>query len=63
MARSSFFVTLLLVVVVGLIIFYLAGGSIDIDADVNTPQVEVEPGSLPNVNVEQAPDADAGDNE
>jgi hypothetical protein len=63
MVRNSFLITLLLVVVVGLIIFYMAGGSIDIDADVNTPQVEVDPGALPDVNVEQAPEADAGDNE
>lgn len=63
MARRSFLVTLLLVVVVGLIIFYLVGGSIDIDADVNTPQVDVEPGALPDVNVEQAPEAEAGDGE
>jgi len=63
MVRNSFLITLLLVVVVGLIIFYMAGGSIDIDADVNTPQVEVDPGALPDVNVEQAPEADAGDHE
>lgn len=63
MVRNSFLITLLLVVVVGLIIFYMAGGSIDIDADVNTPQVEVDPGALPDVNVEQAPEAEAGDNE
>jgi hypothetical protein len=63
MVRNSFLITLLLVVVVGLIIFYMAGGSVDIDAEVNSPQVEVDPGALPDVNVEQAPEADAGDNE
>ena len=63
MVRNSFLITLLLVVVVGLIIFYMAGGSVDIDAEVNSPQVEVDPGALPDVNVERAPEADAGDNE
>jgi len=63
MARRSFLVTLLLVVVVGLIIFYMVGGSVDIDAEVNTPQVDVEPGALPNVDVERAPEAEAGDGE
>lgn len=63
MARRSFLVTLLLVVVVGLIIFYMVGGSVDIDAEVNTPQVDVEPGALPNIDVERAPDAEAGDGE
>lgn len=63
MARRSFLVTLLLVVVVGLIIFYMVGGSVDIDAEVNTPQVDVEPGALPNIDVERAPEAEAGDGE
>lgn len=63
MVRNSFLITLLLVVVVGLIIFYMAGGSVDIDAEVNSPQVEVDPGALPDVNVERAPEADAGDND
>jgi hypothetical protein len=61
--RTGFFLTLLIVVVVGLIVFYLLGGSLDIDADVNPPDVNVEPGSLPDVDIERAPEADAGDNE
>lgn len=63
MARRSFLVTLLLVVVVGLVLFYMVGGSVDIDAEVNTPQVDVEPGALPNIDVERAPEAEAGDGE
>jgi hypothetical protein len=61
--RTGFFVTLLVVAVVALIVFYMAGGSVDIDADVNSPNVEVEPGALPDVNVDRAPEADAGDGE
>lgn len=60
MALRSF-IAVLLVVVVGLIIFYILGGSVDIDADVRSPQVEVEPGALPDVDVQPAPDAEAGD--
>jgi len=63
MARRSFLVTLLLIVVVGLVLFYMVGGSVDIDAEVNTPQVDVEPGALPNIDVERAPEAEAGDGE
>ena len=55
------FLVVLLVLVVGLILFYSIGGSIDVDAEVNTPQVNVEPGSLPNVDVDRAPEAEAGD--
>ena len=55
------FLVVRLVLVVGVILFYFIGGSIDIDAEVNTPRVEVEPGALPNVDVERAPDAEAGD--
>jgi hypothetical protein len=54
---------LLLIVVVGLVLFYMVGGSVDIDAEVNTPQVDVEPGALPNIDVERAPEAEAGDGE
>lgn len=61
--RSGFVLTLLLLIVVGLIVFYMMGGSIDVDADVRAPSVDVEPGELPNVNVEPAPEADAGDGE
>jgi hypothetical protein len=61
--RTGFFLTLLIVAVVGLILFYWLGGSIDVDADVRTPNVNVEPGSLPDVNVERAPEAEAGDGE
>ena len=52
----------LIVVVVGLIVFYLLGGSLDIDADVNPPNVNVEPGSLPDVDIERAPEAESGGN-
>lgn len=61
--RSGFVLTLLLLIVVGLIVFYMMGGSIDVDADVRAPSVDVEPGELPNVNVEPAPEAEAGDGE
>ena len=56
-------VTLLIVAIIGLIVFYWLGGSIDVDADVRSPDVNVEPGSLPDVNVERAPEAEAGDRE
>jgi hypothetical protein len=61
--RTGFFLTLLIVVVVGLIVFYLLGGSLDVDARVNWPNADVEGGSLPDVNVERAPEAEAGDPE
>jgi hypothetical protein len=59
--RTGFFLTLLIVVVIGLIVFYVLGGSLDVDADVNWPNADVEPGSLPDVDVERAPEAEAGD--
>jgi hypothetical protein len=59
--RAGLLITLLVVVVVALIVFYIAGGSIDIDADIRSPQVEVDPGDLPGVDVDRAPEAEAGD--
>lgn len=61
--RTGFLLALLIVVVIGLIIFYLFGGSLDVDARVNWPNADVEGGSLPDVNVERAPEAEAGDPE
>lgn len=60
--RTGVFLTLLIVAVLALVVFYLAGGSIDVDADVRAPQVDVDPGALPDVNVDDAPEAEAGDN-
>ena len=59
--RAGLLVTLLLLAIAGLIVFYIAGGSIDLDADVRTPNVNVDPGSLPEINVDRAGDAEAGD--
>lgn len=59
--RAGLLITILVVAVVALIVFYIAGGSIDIDADVRSPEVEVDPGALPDVEVDRAPDAEAGD--
>lgn len=61
--RTGFFVTLLVVALIGLIVFLWLGGSFDVDADVRAPDINVEPGSLPDVNVERAPEAEAGDGE
>lgn len=51
---------LVLLVVVAVVGFFALGGSFDVDADVNVPNVEVDPGELPNVEVSPAPSADAG---
>lgn len=59
--RAGFLVTLLLLAIAALIVFYVVGGSIDIDADVRNPQVDVDPGRLPDVDVDRANDAEAGD--
>jgi hypothetical protein len=59
--RAGLLITLLLLAIAALIVFYIAGGSIDIDADVRTPQVDVDPGALPDVEVDRAGDAEAGD--
>lgn len=56
-----FWLVLLLLVVVAILAFFLLGGSLDFDADVNTPDVNVDPGELPNVEVSPAEEAEAGD--
>jgi hypothetical protein len=61
--RTGFFITVLVAAVIALIVFYWLGGSIDIDADIRTPNVNVDPGSAPNIDVEPAPEAEAGDRE
>jgi len=52
---------LILLLAVGALLFFWLGGSFDFDADVNAPNVEVDPGSvdLPEVQVSPAPPADA----
>ena len=59
--RAGWLVTFLLLAIAAVIVFYVVGGSIDIDADVRNPQVEVDRGRLPDVNVNEAQDAEAGD--
>jgi hypothetical protein len=59
--RAGLLITLLLLAIAGVIVFYIMGGSIDIDADIRTPQVEVDPGALPDVNVDRGGRAEAGD--
>jgi hypothetical protein len=61
--RSGFLITLLVVAAIVLIAFYALGGSIDIDADVRSPRINVEPGNAPDVDVDPAPEAEAGDRE
>lgn len=50
---------LLLLAVIAILAFFLLGGSFDLDADVNAPDVQVDPGELPDVDVNPAPSAEA----
>jgi hypothetical protein len=59
--RAGWLVTLLLLAIAAVIVFYVVGGSVDIDADVRNPRVDVDPGRLPDVDVNEANDAEAGD--
>jgi hypothetical protein len=56
-------ITVLVVLIAAIIVFYIAGGSVDIDADVRSPRVDVDWGRLPDFNVDRGPDAEAGDPE
>ena len=56
-------ITVLLVFVVGVALFYIAGGSIDIDDDVRRPDVNVDWGRLPAFEIDRGSDAQAGDAE
>lgn len=53
----------LLLLVIGVVAFFLLGGDADVffDADVNPPNVDVDPGELPDVDVSPAEEATAGD--
>jgi hypothetical protein len=50
---------LVLIVVVVVIGFFALGGTADFNADVNPPNVEVDPGELPDVDVSPAASAEA----
>jgi hypothetical protein len=49
-----------LLILVGFLVFRLLGGNVDVDADVNAPDVNVDPGELPDVDVSPAEPAEAG---
>ena len=56
-------ITVLLVFITAVIIFYIAGGSIDVDADVRSPSIDVDWGRLPDIDIDRGPEAEAGDRE
>jgi hypothetical protein len=49
---------LVLLALIAVLVFFLLGGRVFFDADVDAPNVEVDPGELPDVNVEPADPAD-----
>ncbi len=61
-AGSRLLLLLLLLAVLAVVLFFALGGSFDFnaDADLNAPDVNLDPGELPQVEVTPAAPAEAG---